>query len=179
MISLEQEIEKRRKIVEEKEHKVAEANRAVVDAEYDVNTVAKELAELVAKRDTLTAHLIEAKKHLEEVKAIDISKIEAELDMLNGILMEQQEEEKVEEEDYSEVEKAEEPEEYSEVEQPVECEECEVVPEVVEEPVVEYVPEEPDFTVTPVVEEQPVEVHYEAPKHNGDPFGGMIDRINF
>ncbi len=163
MISLEQEIEKRRKIVEEKKHKVAEANRAVIDAEYDVNMVAKELAELVAKRDTLTEHLAEAKKHLEEVKAIDISKIEAELDMLNGILMEQQQEVKAEEEV---------------VEQPVECEECEVVPEVVEEvveePVAEYVPEEPEFVETPVVEEQKVEKHV-----NGDPFGASIDRVNF
>ena len=164
MISLEQEIEKRRKIVEEKEHKVAEANRAVIDAEYDVNMVAKELAELVAKRDTLTEHLAEAKKHLEEVKAIDVSKIEAELDMLNGILMEQQQEVKAEEEV---------------VEQPVECEECEVVPEVVEEEVVEepaaeYVPEEPEFVETPVVEEQKVEKHV-----NGDPFGASIDRVNF
>lgn len=164
MISLEHEIEKRRKIVEEKKHKVAEANRAVIDAEYDVNMVAKELAELVAKRDTLTEHLAEAKKHLEEVKAIDVSKIEAELDMLNGILMEQQQEAKAEEEV---------------VEQPVECEECEVVPEVVEEEVVEepaaeYVPEEPEFVKTPVVEEQKVEKHV-----NGDPFGASIDRVNF
>ena len=163
MISLEQEIEKRRKIVEEKKHKVAEANRAVIDAEYDVNMVAKELAELVAKRDTLTEHLAEAKKHLEEVKAIDISKIEAELNMLNEILMEQQQEAKAEEEV---------------VEQTVECEECEVVPEVVEEaveePVAEYVPEEPGFVETPVVEEQKVEKHV-----NGDPFGASIDRVNF
>ena len=164
MISLEQEIEKRRKIVEEKGHKVAEAKRAVIDAEYDVNMVAKELAELVAKRDTLTEHLAEAKKHLEEVKAIDVSKIEAELDMLEGILMEQQQEAKAEEEV---------------VEQPVECEECEVVPEVVEEEVVEepaaeYVPEEPEFVETPVVEEQKVEKHV-----NGDPFGASIDRVNF
>ena len=162
MISLEQEIEKRRKIVEEKKHKVAEANRAVIDAEYDVNMVAKELAELVAKRDTLTEHLAEAKKHLEEVKAIDVS--EAELDVLNGILMEQQQEAKAEEEV---------------VEQPVECEECEVVPEVieeevVEEPAAEYVPEEPEFVETPVVEEQKVEKHV-----NGDPFGASIDRVNF
>lgn len=174
MISLEQEIAKRQRIIEEKEHKVAEANRAVIDAEYDVNMVAKELAELVAKRDTLTAHLIEAKKNLEEVKAIDVSKIEAELDMLNGILMEQQKEEKVVEEAQAE----------EVVEEPVKCEECEVVPEVVEEvaveePAAEYIPEEPAFTVTPIVEEQPAEVHYEAPKHNGDPFGGMIDRVNF
>lgn len=164
MISLEHEIEKRRKIVEEKEHKVAEARRAVIDAEYDVNMVAKELAELVAKRDTLTEHLAEAKKHLEEVKAIDVSKIEAELDMLNGILMEQQQEAKAEEEV---------------VEQTVECEECEVVPEVVEEEVVEepaaeYVPEEHEFVETPVVEEQKVEKHV-----NGDPFGASIDRVNF
>lgn len=164
MISLEQEIEKRRKIVEEKKHKVAEANRAVIDAEYDVNMVAKELAELVAKRDTLTEHLAEAKKHLEEVKTIDVSKIEAELDVLNGILMEQQQEAKAEEEV---------------VEQPVECEECEVVPEVVEEEVVEepaaeYVPEEPEFVETSVVEEQKVEKHV-----NGDPFGASIDRVNF
>ena len=164
MISLEQEIEKRRKIVEEKKHKVAEANRAVIDAEYDVNMVAKELAELVAKRDTLTEHLAEAKKHLEEVKTIDVSKIEAELDVLNGILMEQQQEAKAEEEV---------------VEQPVECEECEVVPEVieeevVEEPAAEYVPEEPEFVETPVVEEQKVEKHV-----NGDPFGASIDRVNF
>lgn len=164
MISLEQEIEKRRKIVEEKEHKIAEANRAVIDAEYDVNMVAKELAELVAKRDTLTEHLAEAKKHLEEVKAIDVSKIEAELDMLEGILMEQQQEAKAEEEV---------------VEQPVECEECEVVPEiveeeVVEEPAAEYVPEEHEFVETPVVEEQKVEKHV-----NGDPFGASIDRVNF
>ena len=164
MISLEQEIEKRRKIVEEKKHKVAEANRAVIDAEYDVNMVAKELAELVAKRNTLTEHLAEAKKHLEEVKAIDVSKIEAELDLLNGILMEQQQEAKAEEEV---------------VEQPVECEECEVVPEVVEEevveqPVAEYVPEEPEFVEIPVVEEQKVEKHV-----NGDPFGASIDRVNF
>ena len=150
MISLEQEIEKRRKIVEEKEHKVAEANRAVIDAEYDVNMVAKELAELVAKRDTLTEHLAEAKKNLEEVKAIDVSKIEAELDMLNGILLEQQQEAKAEEEA---------PMKEFEVEQPVECEECEVVPEVVE---------------TPIVEEQRVEPHV-----NGDPFGASIDRVNF
>lgn len=174
MISLEQEIAKRQRIIEEKEHKVAEANRAVIDAEYDVNMVAKELAELVAKRDTLTAHLAEVKKNLEEVKAIDVSKIEAELDMLNGILMEQQQEEKVVEEAQAE----------EVVEEPVECEECEVVPEAVEEvaveePAAEYVPEEPAFTVTPIVEEQPAEVHYEAPKHNGDPFGGMIDRVNF
>lgn len=166
MISLEQEIEKRRKIVEEKEHKVAEANRAVIDAEYDVNMVAKELAELVAKRDTLTAHLVEVKKHLEEVKAIDVSKIEAELDMLNGILMEQQQEAKAAEE--VKVEEV--------VEEPVECE---VVPEVVEEvvvqePTAEYVPEEPEFVETPVVEEQKVEKHV-----NGDPFGASIDRVNF
>ena len=163
MISLEQEIEKRRKIVEEKKHKVAEANRAVIDAEYDVNMVAKELAELVAKRDTLTEHLAEAKKHLEEVKAIDVSKIEVELDILDGILMEQQQEAKAEEEV---------------VEQPVECEECEVVPEiveeVVEEPAAEYIPEEPEFVETPVVEEQKVEKHV-----NGDPFGASIDRVNF
>lgn len=164
MISLEQEIEKRRKIVEEKKHKVAEANRAVIDAEYDVNMVAKELAELVAKRDTLTEHLAEAKKHLEEVKAIDVSKIEAELDVLDGILMEQQREAKAEEEV---------------VEQPVECEECEVIPEiveeeVVEEPAAEYVPEEPEFVETPVVEEHKVEKHV-----NGDPFGASIDRVNF
>lgn len=170
MISLEQEIEKRRKIVEEKEHKVAEANRAVIDAEYDVNMVAKELAELVAKRDTLTEHLAEAKKHLEEVKAIDVSKIEAELDMLNGILMEQQQEAKAEEEAQAEEEV---------VEQPVECEECEVIPEVVEEaiaeePAAEYVPEEPKFVETPVVEEQKVEKRV-----NGDPFGASIDRVNF
>lgn len=169
MISLEQEIEKRRKIVEEKEHKVAEANRAVIDAEYDVNMVAKELAELVAKRDTLTAHLVEAKKNLEEVKAIDVSKIEAELDMLNGILMEQQQEAKAAEE--VKVEEV--------VGEPVECEECEVVPEVVEEvvvqePTAEYVPEEPEFVETPVVEEQKVEKHV-----NGDPFGASIDRVNF
>ena len=165
MISLEQEIEKRRKIVEEKEHKVAEANRAVIDAEYDVNMVAKELAELVAKRDTLTAHLVEAKKNLEEVKAIDVSKIEAELDMLNGILMEQQQEAKAAEEAQAE----------EVVEEPVECEECEVVPEVVvEEPTAEYVPEEPEFVETPVVEEQKVEKHV-----NGDPFGASIDRVNF
>lgn len=171
MISLEQEIEKRRKIVEEKEHKVAEANRAVIDAEYDVNMVAKELAELVAKRDTLTEHLAEAKKHLEEVKAIDVSKIKAELDMLNGILMEQQQEAKAEEETQAAEEEI--------VEQPVECEECEVVPEVVEEaiveePAAEYVPEEPKFVETPVVEEQKVEKHI-----NGDPFGASIDRVNF
>lgn len=169
MISLEQEIEKRRKIVEEKEHKVAEANRAVIDAEYDVNMVAKELAELVAKRDTLTAHLVEAKKNLEEVKAIDVSKIEAELDMLNGILMEQQQEEKVVEEAQAE----------EVVEEPAKCEECEVVPEVVEEvvveePAAEYVPEEPEFVETPVVEEQKVEKHV-----NSDPFGASIDRVNF
>lgn len=169
MISLEQEIEKRRKIVEEKEHKVAEANRAVIDAEYDVNMVAKELAELVAKRDTLTEHLAEAKKNLEEVKAIDVSKIEAELDMLNGILMEQQQEAKAEEEAQAEKEI---------VEEPVECEECEVVPEVVEEiveePTAEYVPEESKFVETPIVEEQRVEKHV-----NGDPFGASIDRVNF
>ena len=160
MISLEQEIEKRRKIVEEKEHKVAEANRAVIDAEYDVNMVAKELAELVAKRDTLTAHLVEVKKHLEEVKAIDVSKIEAELDMLNGILVEQQQEAKAAEEAQAE----------EVVEEPAECEECEVVPEVVEEVVVE----EPEFVETPVIEEQKVEKHV-----NGDPFGASIDRVNF
>lgn len=169
MISLEQEIEKRRKIVEEKEHKVAEANRAVIDAEYDVNMVAKELAELVAKRDTLTEHLAEAKKNLEEVKAIDVSKIEAELDMLNGILMEQQQEAKAEEEAQAEKEV---------VEEPVECEECEVVPEVVEEvveePTAEYVPEEAKFVETPIAEEQRVEKHV-----NGDPFGASIDRVNF
>lgn len=171
MISLEQEIEKRRKIVEEKEHKVAEANRAVIDAEYDVNMVAKELAELVAKRDTLTAHLVEAKKNLEEVKAIDVSKIEAELDMLNGILMEQQQEAKA-------VEEAQVEEEEEVVEQPVACEECVIVPEVVEEvveePTAEYVPEEPEFVETPVAEEQRVEKHV-----NGDPFGASIDRVNF
>lgn len=169
MILLEQEIEKRRKIVEEKEHKVAEANRAVIDAEYDVNMVAKELAELVAKRDTLTEHLAEAKKNLEEVKAIDVSKIEAELDMLNGILMEQQQEAKAEEEAQAEKEV---------VEEPVECEECEVVPEVVEEvveePTAEYVPEEAKFVETPIAEEQRVEKHV-----NGDPFGASIDRVNF
>lgn len=167
MISLEQEIEKRRKIVEEREHKLSEATRAVVDAEYDVNMVAKELAEVIAKRDTLTAHLMEAKKNLEEVKAIDVSKIEAELEMLDGILMEQQEEKAAEEC----------PAEEPVIEHVVEGEECEIVPaveEVVEEPVIEYVSEEPEFVETPVIEEQKVEKHV-----NSDPFGASIDRVNF
>ena len=169
MISLEQEIEKRRKIVEEKEHKVAEANRAVIDAEYDVNMVAKQLAELVAKRDTLTAHLTEAKKNLEEAKAIDVSKIEAELEILNGILLEQQQEEVISQPEASEQEAAEVAEAIPEI-----VEEEVVTPEEAEVPTTEYVPQEAEFVETPVVEEHKVEKHV-----NGDPFGSSIDRLNF
>jgi len=171
MISLEHEIEKRQRIIDEKEQKVAEATRAVVDAEHDVNMVARQLAELVAKRDTLTAHLTAMRKALEEAKAIDVSKIEAELEMLNGILGEHHEEVAPVEEVAAE----------PVVEEPVVIPEvvAEPVIEPVAEPVIEYVPEEPAFVAEPVIEEQPVEVHQEAHKVNGDPFGGVIDRINF